>query len=881
MFSEIDSNLPSSGVRIVKKVSGTGSHESAAHNGVPLNSPLRLFSRESHITTVGSVPLVPCEPLNCDNCGIFIETIAVVVKEHALKSTKILSALLEAPKSSGLSLIGMRYVKLSEETLSKAKVTLSSLRGMEAGGMLVLAIRGPQASSRWSNLVGPTDPILARQTDPHSLRALFGKGVDKNIVRNVPNIPKNSLRELIFFFGGRMKDESSAIQSQANLCNLLAQKSSVGVGGPWPSSGKGNQNLKRVEEVQGGASISKKKTPATRHAYYLSPLPCSKCIVEVSNDKVLGRVLEVIVSTAGFKIDQIQRQRQGSKTIVHCIGEGGASTLRSDFCLCGYKGVFIEDVDSDKVIEVAMPSREEVALGLGNPPKPIRSGFKEDLDEIEIVLITPDCFKRDFTKVDVPFGSVCNRLLEPFSEIADVGGMPAAVKTGISKIQCKHNVRIAAMKILPEVGPELAESLARDLTVSQDDAKLLTKTLRGGRCMAIVLKGSSGFAKALKKRIGPSELCGGSLAARGVLPESIKASYAGEESEPALVRGINRRSTYNAICRLFCISEISGGNGASHLHLFPTDCPPELVLLSIKIRRLGPILKRAERGDFECILLGMSSNDRVRAVLRRANGRKRWQDIMEKLSQGGMSDDDIAVLHNQESSELAFFGSDCKAENCLESKISGCGVSAQEASSARPEGSCGWPKSEGSIDGFGELNFVRKSISLRETVVVVVPPSVLRHNGLSMVCEAIQRSVSGFNVVACRLHRFTMQGAGEWCGIREKNTKGGRYPLSKTEICKIVEAGEGSCCFVVALECDNALVRSCKLISQGADFGKGKLIGVEGANDAFRRRRDDGGTGAFLNADRKPLCFGSFNGALARSELPFFFNKIWGEDTLQ
>ena len=122
MFSEIDSNLPSSGVRIVKKVSSTGSHESAAHNGVPLNSPLRLFSRESHITTVGSVPLVPCEPLNCDNCGIFIETIAVVVKEHALKSTKILSALLEAPKSSGLSLIGMRYVKLSEETLSKANV---------------------------------------------------------------------------------------------------------------------------------------------------------------------------------------------------------------------------------------------------------------------------------------------------------------------------------------------------------------------------------------------------------------------------------------------------------------------------------------------------------------------------------------------------------------------------------------------------------------------------------------------------------------------------------------------------------------------------------------------------------------------------------------
>ena len=38
----------------------------------------------------------------------------------------------------------------------------------------MLAIRGTHAQSLWIDAVGPSDPVLARKTDPESLTAKFG-----------------------------------------------------------------------------------------------------------------------------------------------------------------------------------------------------------------------------------------------------------------------------------------------------------------------------------------------------------------------------------------------------------------------------------------------------------------------------------------------------------------------------------------------------------------------------------------------------------------------------------------------------------------------------------------------------------------------------------
>jgi hypothetical protein len=38
---------------------------------------------------------------------------------------------------------------------------------MEAGPVLVAAFRGVDAAGAWARAVGPTDPMLARVTDPH------------------------------------------------------------------------------------------------------------------------------------------------------------------------------------------------------------------------------------------------------------------------------------------------------------------------------------------------------------------------------------------------------------------------------------------------------------------------------------------------------------------------------------------------------------------------------------------------------------------------------------------------------------------------------------------------------------------------------------------
>ena len=43
-----------------------------------------------------------------------------------------------------------------------------------SGPILALAIRGTFARSLWIEAVGPSDPVLARRTDPGSLIAQFG-----------------------------------------------------------------------------------------------------------------------------------------------------------------------------------------------------------------------------------------------------------------------------------------------------------------------------------------------------------------------------------------------------------------------------------------------------------------------------------------------------------------------------------------------------------------------------------------------------------------------------------------------------------------------------------------------------------------------------------
>ena len=93
---------------------------------------------------------------------------------------------------------------------------------------------------------------------------------------------------------------------------------------------------------------------------------------------------------------------------------------------------------------------------------------------------------------------------------------------------------------------------------------------------------------------------------------------------------------------------------------------------------------------------------------------------------------------------------------------------------------------------------------------------------------------------------------------------------------------------VLAIESDNGLIRSKKLISQGVDGGgkRRRTIGVaaeqgDGPSRWRRRRWEETGTAAFLGDQGECLRYGSLNAKMAKRELKYFFSDLWGKDRLE
>ena len=64
-----------------------------------------------------------------------------------------------------------------------------------------MAFRGWDAFTKVCALIGPSDPELARSTDPKSLRALFGTTRDFNCALPLISVTKNA-KDMAFWFSG-------------------------------------------------------------------------------------------------------------------------------------------------------------------------------------------------------------------------------------------------------------------------------------------------------------------------------------------------------------------------------------------------------------------------------------------------------------------------------------------------------------------------------------------------------------------------------------------------------------------------------------------------------------------------------------------------------
>ena len=207
------------------------------HNGIPLTHPLRLFSRPPHFK-----PFVEKDagedgrPKMASRC--------VILPYSSLERREVAKAVLTAPEENAMHLVSMRFVSLDEETLAKGGKKLPTLGVLAPGNYLVIMVRGPRLLMRWSAVCGPSDPSLARLTDPDSIRARYGKGAGRDLksklFSDMSMMEGVGSKETSFFFGGRISDGGGSVGGKVEV-NTISSMSGEGggIGGAWPSKSKG------------------------------------------------------------------------------------------------------------------------------------------------------------------------------------------------------------------------------------------------------------------------------------------------------------------------------------------------------------------------------------------------------------------------------------------------------------------------------------------------------------------------------------------------------------------------------------------------------------------------------------------------------------------
>jgi nucleoside diphosphate kinase len=116
-----------------------------------------------------------------------------------------LGLVLSRAAEKGLNVAGLRMLWLTKEQAGSL-IAHTPLRPCSQGGaVLALALRGKDAISRWRGIVGPKDPLVARVTDPTSLKALMA--TDNKHALSCAD-PQSAQRELALLFGGRLAKDT-------------------------------------------------------------------------------------------------------------------------------------------------------------------------------------------------------------------------------------------------------------------------------------------------------------------------------------------------------------------------------------------------------------------------------------------------------------------------------------------------------------------------------------------------------------------------------------------------------------------------------------------------------------------------------------------------
>ncbi|XP_026786019.3 dynein axonemal assembly factor 8 isoform X3 [Pangasianodon hypophthalmus] len=116
--------------------------------------------------------------------------------------------------SSGLDVCGLRFAYPCKELLANSAVLgMSGQRWFSEQPLLAMAIRGPRARAVWQEITGPSDPMLARKTDPASINALHCHCQERTLFHS-PRLDSLVHLGLCVWFGGRLPNNDPRMTAQ-------------------------------------------------------------------------------------------------------------------------------------------------------------------------------------------------------------------------------------------------------------------------------------------------------------------------------------------------------------------------------------------------------------------------------------------------------------------------------------------------------------------------------------------------------------------------------------------------------------------------------------------------------------------------------------------
>ncbi|XP_039245492.1 uncharacterized protein C16orf71 homolog isoform X1 [Pipra filicauda] len=133
------------------------------------------------------------------------EVAMVLLFERLLRSPLAAHHLLQLLLSSGLDVCGLRLLYPQQDVLLSSSEKLPSSYTSELGNVppvLALCVRGPRARGTLQDIMGPSDPWLARVTDCGSINAMYSESQEEPLM-SLPCLDSHVHRELCLWFGGR------------------------------------------------------------------------------------------------------------------------------------------------------------------------------------------------------------------------------------------------------------------------------------------------------------------------------------------------------------------------------------------------------------------------------------------------------------------------------------------------------------------------------------------------------------------------------------------------------------------------------------------------------------------------------------------------------